>query len=417
LLFLSTTFIGASYRLEKPSLTYYDRNTLYVGGGEPGNYTKIQDAIDDAGIGDTIFVYDVSSPYYENIIINKTINLTGENKHSTVIDGAGEDVVWIVANNVSLSGFTIQTGRYGMRVISSHTLIFENIIIYNGLDGILMTNSSYNTISNNIVQYNHLGIYLYRSQSSPGSCFYNNIINNTISENYYQGIQISLHQKYNNIIGNTITKNKIGIKICCASHTNIIYHNNFKDNDENANDENSNTWHNGYPSGGNYWDDYNGTDEDGDGIGDTSYLIPGGYNLDKYPLMAPWENHPPNAPDINGPARGKVGVEYTFVFSTTDLDEDNLSYFVDWGDGTNSSWIGEFESGQEILVTHNWTEKGEYVIKAKAKDIYNAESEWTVYYIFDVSKSKQLSFFSFFQWLNRFLLLQRTIERLLENIL
>ncbi len=50
-------------------------NILYVGGSGPGNYTKIQDAIDNARYGDTVFVYDYSSPYYENLVIHKSINL------------------------------------------------------------------------------------------------------------------------------------------------------------------------------------------------------------------------------------------------------------------------------------------------------------------------------------------------------
>ena len=416
--FLSTSFIGSSYRVEKPSIMSYDGNTLFVGGSEPGNYTKIQDAIDDASDGDTVFVYDDSSPYYENIIIDKTINLIGENKDATIIDGGGATVVWILANNVSISRFTIQTGQYGIRLISSGTLIFENTIIYNGLDGIYMTNSSYNTISNNIIQYNHYGIYLHRSQLQRGSCLYNNITNNTISNNNYQGIQLSLYQKYNSVIGNTIVNNKgYGIKICCASYSNIVYHNTFKDNGYNAYDQNSNTWDNGYPSGGNYWDDYNGTDEDEDGIGDIPYSISGGNNIDQYPLIAPCGNRPPNAPKINGPTKGKEGIEYKFKFVTNDLELDNVAYFVEWGDGNNSGWVGPYNSGEEIVISHAWMEKGEYLIRAKAKDIFNAESNWTIYDVFNVPKSKQIHFIFVNYWLNRLLLLQKAIDIFVSKIL
>ena len=64
---------------------------LYVGGSGPNNYTNIQDAINDASDGDTIFVYDDSSPYDESIIIDKSIQLIGENKYSTVISGSKLD--------------------------------------------------------------------------------------------------------------------------------------------------------------------------------------------------------------------------------------------------------------------------------------------------------------------------------------
>ena len=62
-------------------------NTLYVGGTGEGNYTSIQEAINYSFEVDTVYVYDDSSPYFENIIINKSIHLIGENKDTTVIDG------------------------------------------------------------------------------------------------------------------------------------------------------------------------------------------------------------------------------------------------------------------------------------------------------------------------------------------
>jgi len=61
-------------------------NTLYVGGNSPGNYTTIQSAINTANPGDTIFVY--SGTYYENVLVNKTLNLFGENKDITIINAS-----------------------------------------------------------------------------------------------------------------------------------------------------------------------------------------------------------------------------------------------------------------------------------------------------------------------------------------
>jgi pectin methylesterase-like acyl-CoA thioesterase len=84
-------FIGMSlssstgFDLEKKSIPL-DGKTLYVGGSGPGNYTKIQDAIDNASDGDTVFVY--SGKYEErDIIVNKSISLIGENKETTIVDG------------------------------------------------------------------------------------------------------------------------------------------------------------------------------------------------------------------------------------------------------------------------------------------------------------------------------------------
>jgi len=84
-------------------------DTLYVGGNGTGNYTSIQGAIDDASDGDTVFVYDDSSPYYEHVVVDKSINLVGEDRDTTVIDGNGiANVISIIEDNVSISKFTIQ---------------------------------------------------------------------------------------------------------------------------------------------------------------------------------------------------------------------------------------------------------------------------------------------------------------------
>jgi len=91
---------------------------------------------------------------------------------------------------------------------------------------------------------------------------------------------------------------------------------------------------------------------------------------------------PTNSPPIkpvkpSGTASGKINVEYTYTTSTTDPDGDQISYWFDWGDGTNSGWVGTYASGATASAKHTWTVKGSYQIKVKAKDTNGAESAWS----------------------------------------
>jgi len=87
-------------------------------------------------------------------------------------------------------------------------------------------------------------------------------------------------------------------------------------------------------------------------------------------------NIPPDTPSIKGLENGKTGAEYTYNFSTRDADIDNVYYCIDWGDNSTSGWIGPYSSGEIIYENHSWNKKGTYTIKAKAKDVFDAESDW-----------------------------------------
>jgi hypothetical protein len=90
------------------------------------------------------------------------------------------------------------------------------------------------------------------------------------------------------------------------------------------------------------------------------------------------ENHPPETPhQPQGPLKGNAGEEYSYWTYTIDPEGDQLYYLFDWGDLTQSSWIGPFGSGENISASHVWQKRGEYSIRVKAKDSYNAESNWS----------------------------------------
>ena len=215
----------------------------------PADFHTIQEAIDAAIHGDTIYVK--TGTYIENLLVSKN-NLTviGENKETTVMDGNGSAVLFIglgmQACKIILTGFTIQNGSYGIYLINavSGSSIHDNIFAGNNF-GIYFNKGNNNILYNNIFENNEYGIVLQEAENN--TFYHNNFINNTY--------HISLNG---------------------SSHSNV--------------------WDNGYPSGGNYWSDYNGADvfsgvyqnETGsDGIGDVAYTIDAN-NTDRYPLMAPF---------------------------------------------------------------------------------------------------------------------------------
>lgn len=203
------------------------------------DYITIREAIKNAEDGNTIYVH--KGTYYENIVIDKSINLVGENKKNTIIDGQEKtDVIKIISNHVNITGFTIQNAGF--------------YLYNNGID----IDSSYNTIANNIIKISRCGIAL---ELWANDC---------------------------EIFQNNLEENSFGIMIYSVnSNKNLIYENNFIRNYHNGYDDSKGQW--SYNGRGNYWDDYNGTDNNGDGIGDIPYEIDGGTTKDNYPLIEPVE--------------------------------------------------------------------------------------------------------------------------------
>lgn len=147
----------------------------------------IQGLIDNASDGDTIYI--PSGIYYENIIINKSISLVGEGKNTTIIDGnENGTVVFISADRVNISGFTIQYGKYGIALyISCGSTVKNNSIIFNNENGIRLHGASGNIIRDDIISNNKIGIKLEEGcVGAPGifvNCHKNTIIKNNFLDN------------------------------------------------------------------------------------------------------------------------------------------------------------------------------------------------------------------------------------------
>jgi hypothetical protein len=126
-------------------------------------------------------------------------------------------------------------------------------------------------------------------------------------------------------------------------------------------------------------------------------------------------NNPPSAPIINGPTSGKTGQTYSYTFVAVDPDEDDVYYEIDWGDGIVDPWDGPHGSNVVITRNHVWDERGDYTIRARAKDEYDAIGNWSEFEVTITKKSRAMNvpFLNWFQsYLNLFpilkiLLLQR----------
>ena len=207
-------------------------------------------------------------------------SLQKDNHHPTCLylyDSDANTLQGNTANDNAYIGFAFES--------SSNNVLLNNTANDNGDgddpgNGFQLGMSFGNTLQGNTANGNWIGFVL---EEGGG----NVLRGNTAKDNARSGFEVAFSSN-NTLTGNTASNNNYGMSVGNArSRNNSIYHNNFVNNIKQVDILNSvNAWDDGYPSGGNYWSDYKGVDADGDGIGDTPYVIDEN-NIDRFPLMAP----------------------------------------------------------------------------------------------------------------------------------
>ncbi|AKB32981.1 cell surface protein [Methanosarcina siciliae HI350] len=413
-----------------------EARTWYVDDSGGVDFTSIRDAINSASSGDTIYVYNgtysgfyVNKPYLTiigegNDLVTVTPNDVGQYNEIRLPYGTGDNATGTVLEGMNIS---IQLPYFGTFGTASDVIIkncifnrvfsriymegdkytFENNIVSNASSsqsiGIDATGASYiirnNYFNNNYNSYGHL----YIRSACTGSIIDGNIFSNSgttrnlvlsaseciVSNNTFinnTGIGIRISNNNNTITRNTFIKNNEAIQIS-SGENNRIYLNTFNDTQEityktvpsitywSSPDQITYTY-NGttYASYmGNYWPNYNGTDTNGDGIGDDPYVLPDSLGTDNYPLMQSYENY-------NFVGSGPVALVAAFTASPTSGDAPLTVQFTDESTGSPTSWAWDFENDGIIDSTNQnpsftYTSAGNYTVNLTVANADGSDSE------------------------------------------
>jgi parallel beta-helix repeat protein len=302
-----------------------------------------------------------------------TANITTTDKIHYTFTGDDFRRLVIEKDNVVLDGnghWLQGSGSYGIALFNRTNVVIKNLTIaqFEGA-GIAMERSTNIIITqNNIFKSLNNGIRTFASSN-------NTIVGNRIENNELgSGIQFEDSSNNNLVYGNDIIDNYCGI-LLIGSKDNQIYHNNLQ-NSVNAktSDKLGNVWDNGYPSGGNWWSDYNGADQNKDGIGDTLIVFINENNNDNYPLMARF--------NISSVTTEMPDWEYAMIsplisiVSPEDQEYNETAVPLIFTVNKPTVWLGYSLDGQEnVTVTGNTTltglSAGLHNVNVYARDEFN----------------------------------------------
>jgi parallel beta-helix repeat protein len=215
---------------EEQDQKFDSENIVYVNWDGSANFTSIQMAIDDNATLENYTVYVYNGEYQENIIINKSISLVGQDATSTIINAnKSADGIRINADQVNISGFTIKNSGpsqgypnidAGIDIESNQNNITDCILINNTI-GIYTNRAQRNRFYNNEFRHcTNYGMYLYSNSD------YTVIKNNIFTENPHYCLRIKC-SKYTQVIGNLFIDNDKGMYFCCGARDNTVFHNSF----------------------------------------------------------------------------------------------------------------------------------------------------------------------------------------------